>query len=171
VYLFLEPEIFLLPHLEDLTIRGCRLHDNDGDELVTSPHKRQTGLKKMALEEVHIHHQALQRFLEMPKAVTHLKLHHEADMRGFEGGEGEGRSENVEDYMSAIGLHKDSLEVLEVNGQFWPCWQDYPETIDVRGWTKLRVLKVQEHMDAEPTVHVLHDATLKYVAPSEPRQG
>jgi hypothetical protein len=111
-----EPAIFLVPSLEELTLRGCRFWDGDGNDLLNSPYRGTTALKKLALERSYIYHTSLYNFLTMPKALTHLSLEHYQSFWHHEMGNQPETSHRVQDYMNAFKLHQHSLQSLFMNG-------------------------------------------------------
>ena len=148
-------------------MRNVRLGDPDGAQLPQWP-QRQTALKRLAFERCHIHEIPLQRYLDMPKALTRLVLRHvhTHDMADFVSGPEEDRSADSEAYMTAIRLHRESLQVFVTNAEMWQ-GMEWPilDTIDVRGFPQLRKLQIQDSQDRGAVVEVLHDGTLQYERP------
>lgn len=116
-YCTFEPAVFLVASLEELTLRGCRFHDDDGKDLLTSPYRGQTTLKKLALEGSYIYHTAVFNFLTTPKALTHLTLAHKEGLWHHEMGYQPSTSKRAQDYMDAFELHKNSLQYLCMNDE------------------------------------------------------
>ena len=112
-----EPAIFLLASLEDLTLRGCRFWDQDGYDLLSSPYRGTTALKKLALERSYIYHTSVFNFLTMPKALTHLRLEHHRSFWHHEMGDQPLTSNRAQDYMDAFKLHQHSMQSLYMNDE------------------------------------------------------
>jgi hypothetical protein len=109
-----SPAIFLVASLENLTIGNCRFTDEDGKELLNSPHRGQTALRKLELEGCYIHHTAVFNFLCAPKALTHLTLDHEPWVYDIGMGVQPTLSDRAEDYMEAFRQQTDSLQFLHI---------------------------------------------------------
>ena len=142
-YCSFEPAIFLVASLEELTLRGCRFTDDDGDELLTSPYRGQTALRKLALERSYIHHTAVYNFLSAPKALTHLTFVHRETMWHHEMGVQPRNSCHAKDYMPAFRQQKHSLQFLHLNEE----WCDEVEegTFDFRDFSALRRVEYDQY--------------------------
>lgn len=118
-FLMWDPSIFLVDTLRELTIRGMHFHEGDGLELVGSPHRGTTKLKKLALERSAIQHISLQRFLSMPEALTHLTLEHHEMFEHHEIGDHPFYSTYSGDWGAALERHNESLEFLHIGPGPW----------------------------------------------------
>ena len=116
-YCTFEPEVFLVASLEELTLRGCRFEDRDGTELLNSPYRGQTALRKLVLERSYIHHTALFNFLIAPIGLTHLTLGHDKGLRHHAMGNQTVNSYDAEDYMAAFSHQKHSLQFLDLGDE------------------------------------------------------
>ena len=141
-YCSFEPAIFLVASLEELTLRGCRFTDQDGEQLLTSPYRGQTALRKLALERSYIHHTAVYNFLSAPRALTHLTLAHEEHLRHHEMGDQPSNSHRAEDYMAAFKQQQDSLQFLHLNEEW--CDEVSEGTFDFRDFHALRKVEYDE---------------------------
>jgi hypothetical protein len=138
-YCSFEPAIFLVASLEELTLRGCRFTDEDGEQLLTSPYRGQTALRKLALERSYVHHTAVYNFLSAPKALTHLTLAHRENLWHHEMGVQPSNSRRADDYMPAFKQQQDSLQFLHLNEEW--CDEVSEGTFDFRNFSAL--LKVE----------------------------
>lgn len=136
-FLAFEPAVFLLASLRELTICGVRYHDGDGVDLVDSPFKGEMPLESLTLKRSYLYHEALRRFLAMPKALKSLRLEHDEGYWHHEMGDDSSKSRDAEDYMVAFRQQQHSLKNLMVQDLY-----DELETgtLDFRGFEKLQSL-------------------------------
>ncbi|KAK3720114.1 hypothetical protein LTR37_003937 [Vermiconidia calcicola] len=137
-HLVLEANIFLVASLQELTIRGCQFHQDDGSALINTPYRGHTALQRLHLEHSYIQDLALTRFLRMPRALTHLTLYHDESFSAFETGWSM-TSPTARYYMSALRLQKHSLQVLRMNHEF--TWSMTEGAFDFTDFPSLELLE------------------------------
>lgn len=147
-----EPSIFLIDTLEELIIRGMHVQETNGKDLFDSPRRGTTQLKKLAIERSGIARIALQRFLSMPKALTHLTLEHYDLFEIHENGDMEDRLSDMDNWDTAFEQQKESLEFLSINDGPW----DRKDII--RNFRKYPRLRLFETFETYPEGHWCYNA-------------
>lgn len=133
--------VFLIDTLEELVIRGMRFQDTDGQDLDESSYRGTTQLKKLTLERSAIHHQALERFLSMPRALTHITLEHVERYEAHYPGTLQIYSIDLLDWDRVFEKQKDSLEFVHLDRGPWHR-QDFLEKLG--RFSNLRELEIYE---------------------------